>query len=358
MYIETMADNASKFIRMLELMMKKYGANNTDMFSQMRTKAARQDHLSLYSENNTANRLVYRIGDLFIHKDGKTYAKICIANKKAFFVNDFNLFNKVGRRSMTTQKLSDEETKQLDRLYTKYMLWANFDRREEFCADFIHNKISNSRELLKDLAVDDRKRMILKIKKQANETLDELTKEIVDEYMFAKFFGHLYARDAKNRSYTPQLRGFGLKWNMYSSQDDVYRKTLHGTKYYKTLGERAFYAGHTNYFVNLVMCNFAEYNAATYTLSKTYKDCFMKNKTKIKAMTPDCAEKIVLSHEFNNTIMGCNSGVDRLIEEIVFDKIVPGMVMDDLFPLPFECYENAFNSVYGGGKQKELQQAK
>ena len=100
------------------------------------------------------------IDKVFVALDGKTYVKICDANKEVYYVNDFGLTNKVVGYKKSSKIISEEKTRVLDNMYTKYMLWANFDNREQFYADFIRNQISVAREQTKDLPVEDRKQII------------------------------------------------------------------------------------------------------------------------------------------------------------------------------------------------------
>ena len=368
MYIEKMIEDQT-LVRILEIMEREYETTEHSIMDRYADylRAVREDPfinmynrkplelsdiirrkhstISLYSEPlnggmarinfypKTKNKDSKMIDKVFVALDGKTYVKICDANQEVYYVNDFGLTNKVVGYKKSSKIISEEKTRVLDNMYTKYMLWANFDNREQFYADFIRNQISVAREQTKDLPVEDRKQIIAEIKKDATEYLDGLTKQIVDQYMLSKFFTRI-ERETTNSIYE-RVDKYVEPYKMYFINRQFSNKD-----------EKNFYCSHEQYFINLLQQNFREYNE------------FLGN---LKEQNYPLGNlKIIDKEDIIIAVLGTNLGncSNKLTKEMIFDKSISAVKMNELVNLPFSVYEEAFYSIYGGGKAKEEEQTR
>ncbi len=128
--------------------------------------------------------------------DGKTYAEILeLGNGKRFFVNDFEVYD-------TTMAISNrlkasyapEDLEILSREYTKMMIWQNFNNYEEYCHDFVTNRVSINRGKVKKMTMEKRIEETTKVKNSANNYLNSIKAELCDDLMFY----HLFKSDIRN----------------------------------------------------------------------------------------------------------------------------------------------------------------
>lgn len=325
MYIESLLDNKDLFARLIDLMIREREKQSIDHFG------ADSQQFSIFPIMGSSEGS--KIVASYVNKHESVFSKVKTPNLGEFFVNDYNLFANVGGLAIDVSLPLNEEAN-LDRYYTKYMMWAYFDQWQEYSRDFIQNQLIQYRPRMRKLSEEKRKEQRATIEQKSTDYMRVLAKEIIDDYMFAKFFGHLVRFDNKSESFVFDIGAEGRLWDIDNEKNfKILHNVMYNGRCKKSVKEMIFYDRHKDYFVDLVMRKFGEYNL----------ECCRANR--LSKLTEQKAKEIVESHDFS-IIAQSDKIRNEKIKGMLFDSIVPGLAMDELTGIPFAFYQDAYQTIY------------
>ena len=308
MYIEKLLQNESIYVKILDIVMKEYNKDYVALWG------------SLAQENRKERKLF--VESLYM-LDGKVYARVISNTGKRFYVNDFGAYYKL-TRVFRKDAYTKEEMKLLNRQYTKFMLWANFANREEYCQNYIKEAIFQNRYNVRGKSLERRKELTNKVKVESDELLRELTKEIVDEMMYYKFFEHQYS----------------IKRNQGNF--------LHTRKPNYTPEESEFFDSHLDYIATLINDNFEEYNQQTQSYDSNSR----------RLMDSADVQDMLKTRSFRPFLRCARTGgeMDHL-REYAATTMNNAAHMHQVSEVPFAAYIEAYDYIYGG-KDSAREQAR